>query len=288
MPSPSVRNVEFVTDQHAGYRAFRRNAIARNQAHRSIPTALSTAGPIVASGTAQVGARPEPANTEFGPALPEASGIAYQPVRETAGDDRHVDDVFSGESAGTSRFDPRPCAVQWDAKPKLSRAHVGYMGEKAARRYLGQWLKLYPGRILTWRRPNYQGKLVTGYQELDAVTWLDENDPVIYEVKLTTVARMREQAGIEQLAHAATIIPAKPRIYSVRRRLVYIGTPATAQAVGAEMLKPNDITSPFGIIWITPDELEWAARDIGQSMPEGWRGLWDHHDNAPTPLDMAA
>lgn len=170
----------------------------------------------------------------------------------------------------------------------LSRSYTGRVGERAARRLIGDHAKLSPERILTYRRPGFGGEPVTDYQELDGVCWLDRNGLIIYEVKLTYLDNMRNHHGIGQLNHAAAILKSASGIYTVRKRLVYVAEPGVAKSVDGPFVQPTDLQSEFGIIWITPSQLEWAASDLGRPMPEGWRSLWAHHDDNPSPLGMAA
>ena len=150
-------------------------------------------------------------------------------------------------------------------------APVGKTVERAARRVLGDCVKLGPCRVIAWRERNFDGRFETRYQEVDALWWNEADSVVLYEVKFISPERMRQRVGLYQLERAARAAQTHPKINTVRTRLVYIGDAEERLLAAGGGIPAEQTDSDAGIVWITPEQVEWAARDLSLDLPADWR-----------------
>lgn len=158
------------------------------------------------------------------------------------------------------------------APPNLPHKPLGPLVEKAARYTIAMILKLDMRRFIRYRVRRADGSKVTLYRELDGVHLADYETACLYEVKLASIGLLRRaMVGREQLERSASILRHAYRV--VRTRLVYIGYEADRLSAGLPSTAIDDVEADFGVIWITPDQIEVAASSLGIDLPHAWSDL---------------
>lgn len=163
---------------------------------------------------------------------------------------------------------------------------IGGIVERAARHCLAQQAALQDGRILTWRETQTGARAATLYREVDAVQRIN-NGFKLFEIKLTTEGNMGMNYGLVQLRKSQKIIKDGMRGASRARcllRLVYIAeVPLESSLPEVDSL---DDSTPVGIIWITPNQIEASALDLGVELPADWMNPETRRrpEGLPTPV----
>jgi hypothetical protein len=124
--------------------------------------------------------------------------------------------------------------------------------------------------VVAWRERNRDGVYETRYQEADALWWSAGDTVVLYEVKFTSSEQMRQRSGLRQVERAARAAQQHPRVNSVRTRLVYIGDAEERLLAQSAGVVADQDEPAFGIVWIAPEEVEWAVCDLGLTLPPHW------------------
>jgi hypothetical protein len=169
---------------------------------------------------------------------------------------------------------------------------VGGIVERAARHHIAQQVTLQEERILTWCETQTWSRAVTLYQELDAIQPTPQGFK-LFEIKLTTAENMGLHYGLTQLRKSRKILKEGMTGGVQARclfRLVYVAeAPLESSLPAVDCL---DDTTPIGIVWLTPEQIEQAASDLGIQLPVDWmnpatrRG---HEENrVPTRWDSSA
>jgi hypothetical protein len=162
-------------------------------------------------------------------------------------------------------------ALEEPFPPNLPRKPLGPSVEKAARYTIAMNVKLDMRRFVRFRVRRVDGSNVTLYRELDGVHLADYETVCLYEVKHLSAELMHARVGLWQLERSASILRHAYRV--VRTRLVYIGYEADRLRTGLPSTAMDNIESDFGVIWITPDQIEAAAASLGVVLPDAWSNL---------------
>ena len=141
--------------------------------------------------------------------------------------------------------------------------------------------KLDMCRIIRSRVRHADGSTAILFRELDGIHVADYDTAVIYEVKFLSRSLIRElgPVGKRQLDRSANILRHSYRV--VKTRLVYVGTEADASYLGLPYTAIDDLESDFGIVWISPAQIETACLSLGIQLPCGWSELDDKYGNVP-------
>lgn len=147
---------------------------------------------------------------------------------------------------------------------------IGGLVERAARHHISQQVTLQEERILTWRKSQPGYRAVTLYREIDAVQPIERGFK-LFEIKLTTAENMRLSHGLSQLKKSHKILkvgmPGGSHTLFLLR-LVYVAeSPLESSLPTVDCL---DDTTPVGIIWLTPDQIEHSASELGIQLPNDW------------------
>jgi hypothetical protein len=148
---------------------------------------------------------------------------------------------------------------------------IGRSIERAVRHRLGMHLKLDSQNVVSWRERYSDGSTETLYRELDAVHFIDYDTVCLIEIKFLTTDLMHALVGRRQLERSAWILSHAYRV--IRTRLVYVGHEADRLRAGLPSTAIDDVEADFGVIWITPDQIEAAATSLGIVLPDGWSNL---------------
>ena len=154
--------------------------------------------------------------------------------------------------------------------PRAAGEVLGGLVERAAQHHLMQFVPLQEERILTWEqrlRNNRTGRL---YRELDGVWKIDDESLCLFEIKLTFQENRERGVGISQLNTAAEILFTDPRHKYILKRLVYIAEEPHSVLGDLPALAPDDEYAELGVVWITPPEIEAAARTLEIELPADW------------------
>jgi hypothetical protein len=149
---------------------------------------------------------------------------------------------------------------------------VGWIVECAARHYINSFVNLQNERIMRWQTvDSEESKARTRYREIDSVHRLP-NGYVFYEIKLTTEPRMTSGHGLTQLRAASkTFREGSSQDINVLLRLVYISeNPVEIMEGKVKEVEITDLTSSKGVIWIKPEDIEAAAKEINMDLPSDW------------------
>ncbi len=149
---------------------------------------------------------------------------------------------------------------------------IGWVVEQSARHHLSTLIPLQSERILRWQIVHEdQTRASTLYREIDAVHSFEEGY-AFYEIKLTASHRIASGHGLTQLKAASKTFrqgqELNPRVIL---RLVYIAEePMPVLSGKIPSVHHSDITTTKGVIWITPSQIESAARELGLELPSNW------------------
>jgi hypothetical protein len=147
---------------------------------------------------------------------------------------------------------------------------IGKLVEIAACYILHQHLPLQEERVLACTLPNRNGAYSQSHRELDAVAKIDDRTLLIYEVKLSKSVNLQRGVGLQQVSDSARLLKSGGCCSRVRKRLVYIARHPLPLYNGLTSVTIDDTTTDTGVIWITPEQIAEAAREMNISLPEGW------------------
>ncbi|HZO91637.1 MAG TPA: hypothetical protein VFB38_25165 [Chthonomonadaceae bacterium] len=154
--------------------------------------------------------------------------------------------------------------------PRAAGEYLGGMVEQAVRHWLGGYVPLQEERILSWEQRLRNGRHATLYRELDAVWTIDHESLCLYEMKLTTPENMERGVGLRQLDTAAETLFTSKRYRYVLERLVYVAEEPIPVLDGLPALAPDDEYEELGVVWVPPQAVETAAKELGLELPEDW------------------
>ena len=150
--------------------------------------------------------------------------------------------------------------------------YLGGLVEQCVRHVIGKKVALKPERILAWQQRLKNGRMGPMYRELDAVWQIDDESLCLYEVKFTRQELMEKGSGIKQLNISASILLSDTRWKYVLKRLVYLAAEADHVDVldGLPELDAAEEYEELGVVWITPQQVEEAATELGLQLPANW------------------
>jgi hypothetical protein len=156
--------------------------------------------------------------------------------------------------------------------PRAAGEYLGGLVELCVRHWLGKIVPLQEERILCWEQRLRNGRSGTLYRELDAAWAIDHESLCLYEMKLTYPENMENGVGLRQLDIAAEILFTDPRYQYILKRLVYVAEErVTVTEDDLPALAPDEEYEELGVIWVSPEDVETAAQELGIELPEGWR-----------------
>lgn len=154
--------------------------------------------------------------------------------------------------------------------PRAAGEYLGGLVELAIRHWLGGFVPLQEERILAWEQRQRNGRHGTLYRELDAVWRIDFESLCLYEMKLTFPENMERGVGIRQLDIAANTLYIDKQNRYILKRLVYVGEEQVPVLENLPVLAPDDEYEELGVIWVPPDAVETAARELELELPPDW------------------
>ncbi len=160
--------------------------------------------------------------------------------------------------------------------PKLGESQrsagevLGGLVEQCVRHWLSKIVDLKPDRILCWEQRLHNGRYGTMYREIDAIWQIDSESLCLYEFKLTHVDNMRSGVGIRQLNASADTLFIDSSWSYVLKRLVYIDIGRVEVLDNLPVVSANDEFAEIGVIWVSPDDVNAAALEIGVELPVDW------------------
>ena len=160
--------------------------------------------------------------------------------------------------------------------PRAAGEVLGGRVERAVQQWLSRFVPLQEERILGWRQRLRNGRNGDSYREMDGVWRIDDESLCLFEIKLTFPENQARGVGLKQLNTSAEILFTNPRWKYILKRLVYIAEEPVPvledeEGVGLPALEPNDEFAELGVIWITPQQVEEAAKELEIELPEGWQ-----------------
>jgi hypothetical protein len=147
---------------------------------------------------------------------------------------------------------------------------LGGRVEICVRHWLNSYIPLADERILAWEQRQRNGRHTTLYRELDAVWQIDDESICLYEMKLTFPENMENGVGLRQLETASDILNTCNRYRYILQRLVYVGDEKVTVLDGLPELEADDENAELGVIWVPPDAVEAAAKELEIALPEDW------------------
>jgi hypothetical protein len=164
--------------------------------------------------------------------------------------------------------------------PRHAGEYLGGLVERCVRHWLGAHVPLQEERILTWEQRQRNGRYGRVFRELDAVWTIDHESLCLFEMKLTFAENMARGVGLRQLDIASQTLFASGRYRYILQRLVYVAAepipvlsdPEDTEAGegGLPALEPNNEYEELGVVWVTPEAVEAAARELEIELPANW------------------
>ncbi len=160
--------------------------------------------------------------------------------------------------------------------PRAAGEVLGGRVETAVQHWLSKFVPLQEERILGWTQRQRNGRNGDSYREMDGVWQIDDESLCLFEIKLTFQENRERGVGIKQLNTSAEILFTNPRWKYILKRLVYVAEEPhrvleNDEGVGLPVVEPNDECAEIGVIWITPQQVEEAAKELAIELPEGWQ-----------------
>lgn len=235
--SVSIRKIDLVWPDDAGYRAFVETKQAEQRRASEVRRALAST---------------------LGAPLDQA-GLPWDGVTGYC------------RAAATEPEITASLPVTGSDRPELpKRTKVGRYVEGGFRHILGQSVQAQGRRILRWEEVRRCGEVTVKYKECDGV-WQVGATYVLFEVKATTPERMREHVGQSQLDRARAVLTACPGVRRVLRRLVYVGGAPDRYVDDVPSVRCDDLDADLGVIWLDPDSIDRAHRAMLRPTLAGWR-----------------
>lgn len=155
--------------------------------------------------------------------------------------------------------------------PRQAGEYLGGLVELCVRHWLAQQVPLQEARILTYEQRQRNGRQARLYRELDAVWPIDEVSLCLFEMKLTFPENMERGVGLFQLETATEILFASGRYDYILKRLVYVAETKVTVLEDVPELAPDDEYAELGVVWVAPEAVEVAAKELEIELPENWR-----------------
>ena len=155
--------------------------------------------------------------------------------------------------------------------PRQAGEVLGGLIERCVRHWLSSYVPLMEERILTWEQRMRNGRTGRMFRELDGVWAIDDVSLCLFEMKMTFPENMERGVGLKQLNVAAETLFASRRYEYILKRLVYVATEQVAVLEDLPVLEPNDENAELGVVWVPPDSVEAAAKELEIELPENWR-----------------
>ena len=89
-------------------------------------------------------------------------------------------------------------------------------------------------------------------------------------MKLTFPENMERGVGLRQLEASTETLFASGRYQYILKRLVYVGEDRVTVLDGLSELEPDDESAEVGVVWVPPEAVEEAARELEITLPENW------------------
>ena len=143
--------------------------------------------------------------------------------------------------------------------------------ERAVRHWLSGYVPLMEERILSWEQRLRNGRYGTLYRELDGIWQIDDESLCLYEMKLTFPENMERGVGLRQLEASTELLVASGKYKYILQRLVYVSAePVQVLEEDLPSLPPDEEYAELGVIWVPPDAVEAAAKELEIELPEDW------------------
>ena len=160
--------------------------------------------------------------------------------------------------------------------PRAAGEVLGGRVETAVQHWLSKFVPLREERILGWTQRLRNGRNGDSYREMDGVWQIDDESLCLFEIKLTFQENRERGVGLKQLNTSSEILFTNPQWKYILKRLVYVAEEphsvlADEESEGVPFVEPNDEYAELGVVWITPQQVEEAAKELEIELPENWQ-----------------